>query len=391
MNRDQLLAELRELYGLRDKLAAGEGEAWVERVSEILHRLAPERARDFDRQAPLLFSGLSSYSMEPAWAQIKGVIRQAIAEAEADMEGPDTQPRRVEPPRAVDPPDPAVVFVVHGRNEALRTDLFAFLRTLHLKPLEWSEALRATGHGAPYIGEVLDAAFAKAQAVVVLLSPDDEVRLTEVLRSPEDDPTESQTLLQPRPNVLFESGMAFGSHPTRTVFVQVGQVKPFSDLAGRHLIRLDNSPARRSDLADRLEGAGCKVVRTGRDWLNAGDFTVTLGAPNEGPPSAPEQSPRADVSVELRSHGSRGSLHLVVSNSGTGAASDIDLLIDEATIRAHDIWVGNQDWPPSLRPGENFRVLLAPSMGSPVRGDVRVKWTDPDGTERSCDRMLQFI
>ena len=53
-------------------------------------------------------------------------------------------------------PDPKRVFVVHGRDEALRRSIFAFLRAVNLEPLEWSQAVRLTGKGTPYIGEVLD-------------------------------------------------------------------------------------------------------------------------------------------------------------------------------------------------------------------------------------------
>lgn len=78
-------------------------------------------------------------------------------------------------------PDPRKVFVVHGRDDRLRRDFFSFLRALNLQPLEWSEALRLTGKASPYIGEVLDSAFDNAQAVIVLLSPDDEVRLSPLM------------------------------------------------------------------------------------------------------------------------------------------------------------------------------------------------------------------
>jgi hypothetical protein len=57
--------------------------------------------------------------------------------------------------------DPKKVFVVHGRNERLRQELFNFLRAIGLKPLEWSQAVASTGKSAPYIGEVLEAAFLK--------------------------------------------------------------------------------------------------------------------------------------------------------------------------------------------------------------------------------------
>lgn len=86
-------------------------------------------------------------------------------------------------------PDPRKVFVVRGRNRKLSTDFFSFLRALGLHPLEWEEAIAGTGKASPYVGEVLDFAFSAGAAIVVLLSPDDEVRLSPALRSEEMDPT----------------------------------------------------------------------------------------------------------------------------------------------------------------------------------------------------------
>ena len=70
-------------------------------------------------------------------------------------------------------------FVVHGRNEAARKAMFEFLIALDLHPLEWSESVTDTGKASPYIGEILDAAFSRAHAIVVLFTPDDEARLRE--------------------------------------------------------------------------------------------------------------------------------------------------------------------------------------------------------------------
>jgi hypothetical protein len=57
-------------------------------------------------------------------------------------------------PKAATPkvgPDTRTVFVIHGRNERLRVGMFDFLRSLDLKPLEWTEAVKLTGKGSPYI------------------------------------------------------------------------------------------------------------------------------------------------------------------------------------------------------------------------------------------------
>jgi predicted nucleotide-binding protein len=170
------------------------------------------------------------------------------------------------------------VFVVHGRNLGARDAMFAFLRAIGLEPIEWSTAISATGSASPYIGQALDAAFEMAQAVVVLLTPDDIAYLRPEYANGDDDPERLPTP-QARPNVLFEAGMAIGRHPERTVLVELGSLRPFSDVAGRHAVRLDNSPPKRNDLANRLKDAGCDVTTSGADWLSVGDFT---------PPNAPE-------------------------------------------------------------------------------------------------------
>src|SRR5712691_5313315 len=105
-------------------------------------------------------------------------------------------------------PDRRRVFVIHGRNEPARRALFELLRSIGLDPIEWSQAIRMTGKASPYIGEVLDAAFGAAQAVVVLETPDDVAYLHPSLTYPNDPECDPQ--LQPRPNVLFEAGMAMG-------------------------------------------------------------------------------------------------------------------------------------------------------------------------------------
>lgn len=186
-------------------------------------------------------------------------------------------------------PDNRKIFVVHGRDAHLRKDFFGFLRALGLQPLEWSEAIKLTGKTSPYIGEILDRAFSEAQAVVVLLTPDDEVRLMPDLWGTEEDSNEKEFRLQARPNVLFEAGMAFGRNPNRTLLIEVGRVKAFSDVAGRHVVKLTNDTEKRKDVAERLRTAGCAVSTVGDDWLNQGDFKVNRGNSNFIPDKSLEE------------------------------------------------------------------------------------------------------
>lgn len=120
----------------------------------------------------------------------------------------------------------------------------------------------------------MDTAFREAAAVVVLLTPEDEARLKEKYRKQRDPVYERRLTGQARPNVLFEAGMAFGRNPQNTVLVQLGEVRPFSDVAGRHIVHLSNNPTSRQELATKLANAGCNVDTSGTDWLSAGDFKI---------------------------------------------------------------------------------------------------------------------
>ena len=72
--------------------------------------------------------------------------------------------------------------------------------------------------------------------------------------------------------------MAMGRDPNRTILVELGDLRPFSDIAGRHTIRVDDTSQRRQELAQRLQAAGCAVNLDGTDWHAAGDFEAALAS-----------------------------------------------------------------------------------------------------------------
>jgi len=167
------------------------------------------------------------------------------------------------------------VFVVHGRNDKIRRALFSFLRAVGLEPMEWQEAIAKTGKGSPYVGEILETAFREAAAVVVLLTPDDLAQLKKEFLKKGDPAYERKPAGQARPNVLFEAGMAFGRNADSTVLVQVGEMRPFSDIGGRHVVNLNNTTEKRQELVNKLANAGCNVNILGKtDWHREGDFEL---------------------------------------------------------------------------------------------------------------------
>lgn len=193
-------------------------------------------------------------------ARGSSVVGRAPSKVRTPRRSPSTSPNEV----VVD--DPSVVMVVHGQDTSVARAMFDWLRAITLKPRDWSQHVKASGEASPFIGKVLETAFTSAQAVIVLFTPDEHVALRKDLKG-----GAHAWRLQARPNVLFEAGMAFATHPKRTVLVVLGDQELPTDLAGRHYVRLGSVPALR-DLAQRLEQAGCPVDLSGDDWLDVSRF-----------------------------------------------------------------------------------------------------------------------
>ncbi|MFB6907764.1 TIR domain-containing protein [Streptomyces sp. P11-1] len=267
------------------------------------------------------------------------------------------------------------VVVFHGRDRTSRRELFAFLRAIGLDPKEWLDVLKDTGQGAPYIGEALDAAMENAQAFLVFMTPDEVVRLKpEHGRGPDDWELRPQD--QARPNVLFEAGLAFGRFPERTLLVEFGQVRPLSDLGGRHVVKLHNSSESRHTLAQRLKAIGCPVDLNGTDWLSAGNLTPpstdvpppgAVAANGEPPEDAayPGECPPGDDRPESVTFdkvvAKPNTLGHIVYGEVLSRGSDISLLTLEGTFYSTDgeilgTAVGGVS---SLRAGrpKNFQLL----------------------------------
>lgn len=172
--------------------------------------------------------------------------------------------------------NPREIAVVHGRDSEVTSAVFEFLRALDLHPREWEELLTRASAATPYTGYLIEKLFEDVQAVVVIFTPDDETRLHPELQRAEEPAYETRFMCQARPNVLFEAGMAFGLYPNRTILVEVGDLRPISDLVGRHTVRLGTENAIKS-FVNRLQAAGCAVNIDGVDWLKLSRFSDLTG------------------------------------------------------------------------------------------------------------------
>jgi hypothetical protein len=107
--------------------------------------------------------------------------------------------------------------------------------------------------------------------------------------------TRSSRLHKPGRTYCSRPAWHLGGIRAKRILVQVGTIRPFSDIAGRHVVRLSNAAQQRHELANRLQVAGCKVDQSGQDWYSAGNFDV------EEPkisPSLHEVQPKAVSEIE---------------------------------------------------------------------------------------------
>jgi predicted nucleotide-binding protein len=236
--------------GARRYLGVSTTADLLERIEQLTQAQNAEMAKVSQAFAPLFESA------EQASPQRSGLIIDPTPSPSSDEAG-----------------DPRKVFLVYGRNTKAKDAMEAFLKSIGLSIVDFEEAVVATGSASPYTGEALDAGFTLARAVLVLLTPDERTHLRKELAG---SPAESLDEYQARPNVFFEAGMAFRTQRRRTVIVELGNVRPFSDIGGVHMVPLDDSPESREKLIGRLKIAGCAVRLDNEDWRKAGEFMPSV-------------------------------------------------------------------------------------------------------------------
>jgi predicted nucleotide-binding protein len=176
------------------------------------------------------------------------------------------------------------VFVVHGRDEPARAALFGFLEALGLRPLRWETLVSATGSASPYLREVIMRGIAMAQAAVVLMTPDDVVRLHPELHEADEDEHEVAAAMQARPNVILELGMALATYADRTIVLYAGKHRPMADLSGLNYIQLNSRGECLGKVISRLKTAGCQLDGDVPDRRARGRFRNLASYQRKPPP-----------------------------------------------------------------------------------------------------------
>lgn len=159
------------------------------------------------------------------------------------------------------------VFVVTGRNEELRLSIFNLLRALKLDPMEWMEVIENADDPSPYLSKAIKKSIDEAAAVIIIMAPEEEAKLIKKMQT---EPNDGKLFRQPRPNVIFEAGLALGVKETKTIILQFGEMRIFSDILGKHILRYRGEKKNvefKNDLLRKLEIAGCDC-KAGNDYYS---------------------------------------------------------------------------------------------------------------------------
>jgi hypothetical protein len=187
--------------------------------------------------------------------------------------------------------------------------------------------------------------------------------------------------------------MALGYQPTRTIFVELGHLRPISDLAGRNVIRLDGTVESLHALAGRLQAAGCLLNRTGPGYLDASRFSG-LSAFDRG--SGRKVSEEAGgitgalLAVRL-SHEGASDYIFEVSNRGPVVLTNVHWSLPQNAsnwrLRTNVL----HEYPiKSISSGEIVRVPAMIGTGGPSTVVVQLVATAPNGENYVVDKRLSI-
>lgn len=406
MERSLAIEELRKLT-LEGRTPEVEADTpahtrWRANAESVLRKALPSDSAVLARFVTVQYYRRYAANTAQAALDFQNATREAVALLEAAIfelglsESEKSKANAAGPTpedgRSPDVVNSEVVFVVHGRNIAAKDALFEFLASIGLSPVEWDEAIKWTGSGTPYVGDIIDAGLNRAQAVIVLMTPDEVTYLDKAYASGEND-QDTLPAAQVRPNVLFEAGMAMGRKPKQTILVQLGELRSFSDVHGRHVIRLSNDIEMRRSLALRLQTVGCNVNMSTDSWKEAGNFEIPKATPSEFPIgrrfTPRQEAPKINLDAKYHSRSGSSGDRLEIINRGNIDIFELDVKIPDFP----GLIVMRNELPLKKLPaGKSFNLIAVRTMAPSLRQfEVTITGRTGDGESISVDAFVDTL
>ena len=99
----------------------------------------------------------------------------------------------------------------------------------------------------------------------------------------------------------------------------------------------------------------------------------------------------ADLNIRMGFLGIWQHEQIIIENQGDGLAENIEVFADGHPLSKASFVISDQQFITRLRPGEEFGVKIALSMGDPERTEVRVQWREESGDIRSTEKLITLI
>lgn len=159
------------------------------------------------------------------------------------------------------------VLVICGPNEAARIEMYDFLKNgAGFTVVEWEQVKK---NGLSVV-EALKAAFNTVQAVLLVFTGDELVKVKSRIKGEDKVENGSSFEAQPTHDMFLKAGIALGINHSRTILVALGKIKHFHTSFDSYIIKLTNADEDRRSLMEALKQKGCIV--TGKQWLVKGRF-----------------------------------------------------------------------------------------------------------------------
>lgn len=149
-------------------------------------------------------------------------------------------------------------FIVHGQDTHVRQELEKFLEALGFDILPFHAARSGDAQIDAVLENVVNGV-QRADIVIVLFTPEEQASF----HDPQDGRYvavnkvgEAMGGWQPRPNVIFEAGVAVAGAREKTILAKKGSVRSISNLAGVLFVDLDAADAKKvllASLQDRVK------------------------------------------------------------------------------------------------------------------------------------------
>lgn len=152
------------------------------------------------------------------------------------------------------------VVIVYGRDPSASACSKAVVEAAGLLPYDFDTAKADIGL-LSFSHEIIDQLFRHASSAVVVISPDERAELKAALRTDRDKGLVLERD-QPRPNVLFEYGLALGLFQRQVVVLEFGNCPQPSDLDGIHPIRWKNFQSTGTEVFECFKMMGLPVTES---------------------------------------------------------------------------------------------------------------------------------